>query len=185
MSPEIQNICGTFISKNIHQPFGRFGSTATIIRGPSSVQLVQRTQKDFLGYRERDYIALSSWFHLWDMETGMGALPYAEFSLVESFQTTRFPTKSRDGGGHWDGIHHHPICCWARASHLAQPPPPSIVASKLTQAENTGFCQHAWRAMCYSDIKGSKIRELFCCWGLGFFHKRIEVNFLSSIWESE
>lgn len=31
--------------------------------------------------------ALSSWFHLWDMETGVEAFPYDEFSLVESFYT--------------------------------------------------------------------------------------------------
>jgi len=45
MTTEIQNICGTFISKKICQPFGRFRSTATILHGQSSVQLVQGTQK--------------------------------------------------------------------------------------------------------------------------------------------
>lgn len=30
---------------------------------------------------------LSHWFHLWDMETGVEAFPYDEFSLVKSFYT--------------------------------------------------------------------------------------------------
>lgn len=122
MSAEIQNICGTFISRKIHQPFGRFGPTAAIIQGPSSVQLVQGTQNDFLGYRERD----QSSFQL------VSSLGYGDwggsFSLRWIFtggvilHSTRFPTKSRDGRGHWDGIHH--ILSAAEHKHLARPPFP-------------------------------------------------------------
>lgn len=157
MSAEIQNICGTFISRKMHQPFGRFGSTAAIICGPSSGQLVQGTQNDFLGYRERDW----SSFHL------VSSLGYGDqgrsFSLWWTFtggvisHSTRFPIKSWDGRGHWDRIHHilsaaeHKQITWH--GHLSL----SMVTSKLTQAQKTGFCQHTWQARWYSDIKRTKI----------------------------
>lgn len=123
MSAEIQNICGTFISRKIHQPFGRFGSTAAISCGPSSVQHVQGTQNDFLGYRERDWnpfplvssLGYGDWggsFSLWWVFTGEVIL-----------HSTRFPTKSRDGRSHWDGIQWS-ICCWTWVNHLAQLPFP-------------------------------------------------------------
>lgn len=153
MSAEIQNICGTFISRKIHQPFGRFGSTAAISCGPSSAQRVQGTQDDFLGYRERDWssfqlvssLGYGDWsgsFSLWWIFTGGVIL-----------HSTRFPTKSWDGRGHWDGIHHilsaveHEWSTWY--GHLSLP----VVISKLTQAQKTGFCLYAWQAMWYNDIK--------------------------------
>lgn len=59
----------------------------------------------------KEIVALSSWFDLQDMETGVGALLYAVFTGGVILDSIRFLTKCGDGGGHWDGIHHHPICC--------------------------------------------------------------------------
>jgi len=83
MSAEIQNICGTFITKKIHWPLGRFGSTATISYEPSSVQ--QGTQNDSLGHTERG-CSSSQLVSPLGMEVGVGALPSTDFPPVELFQ---------------------------------------------------------------------------------------------------
>lgn len=180
MSAEIQNICGTFISRKIHQPFGRFGSTAAISCGPSSVQHVQGTQNYFLGYRERDWSFFQLVSSLGYGDWGGSFSPWWIFMGGVILHSTRFPTKSWDGRGHRDGI--HPILPNAEHEHghLSLP----VLASKLIQAQKTGFCQHAWQAMWYTQLRG-KIRELFCsflAWVYfsAYFHKRIEVNFLRS-----
>lgn len=141
MNAEIQNICGTFISKKIHQPFGRFGSTVTIIRGPSSVQLVQGRQNDFLGYRERDcssfQLVSSQGYGDWRGNSSL----MLSFRWCSHFRLHQVPDKilrwQRSLG--WNPS--HPICCCTQANHLAQRLSPSTVTSKVTQVQNTGFCQ--------------------------------------------
>lgn len=96
------------------------------------------TQNDFLGYRG-GIGAFSCWFHLWDMEIRVEAFPHNEFSWVESFYTPPGSQQSPEVAEVTDGVHHILPNADHQHGHLPLP----VGASKLTQAQKTGFCQHA------------------------------------------
>lgn len=153
MSAEIQNICGTFISRKIHQPFGRFGSTAAISCGPNSVQHVQGTQNNFLGYREKDWSFFQLVSSLGYGDWGGSFSPWWIFTGRVILHSTRFQIKSWDGRGHWDGIPSHPICCWTWVNHLAWTPFPPCGCFQINSSTKDRICQHTWQTIWYSDIK--------------------------------